>query len=41
MALNFDLDDLLAFRAVAELGNFRWLSVAPPGPPPVRISICA
>ncbi len=23
MALNFDLDDLLAFRAVAELGNFR------------------
>ena len=23
MAINFDLDDLLAFRAVAELGNFR------------------
>ena len=23
MAMNFDLDDLLAFRAVAELGNFR------------------
>jgi DNA-binding transcriptional LysR family regulator len=23
MALNFDLHDLLAFRAVAELGNFR------------------
>src|SRR5689334_14473084 len=23
MALNFDLNDLLAFRAVAELGNFR------------------
>ena len=23
MALNFDLDDLLAFRAVAELQNFR------------------
>ena len=23
MAINFDLNDLLAFRAVAELGNFR------------------